>query len=266
MLDAAVVLAFDGVVDESTGTLDRNRTQLYVSNDYVMDLARRDRKILFSASVNPYRSDAITELERCVAGGAVHMKWLPIVQGFNPADHRCIPFYEALAHHKLPLLCHTGGERSLPRIDDSLADPNLLIPALDRGVTVIMAHCGTRSGIGEADHVETFRKLAHKYEHCYGDTAALNLPMRWHAYRQLRDDKVVQSKLVHGSDWPIPVLPPISQLGLKASLRSFEDSNWLRRDIFIKQQLGFDHDYWHRGAKILRQTEAVVALQRDASA
>ena len=42
-----------------------------------------------------------------MAAGAVLLKWLPIVQNFNPADERCFPFYEALAHHKLPLLSHT---------------------------------------------------------------------------------------------------------------------------------------------------------------
>ena len=62
------------------------------------------RKMLFGASVHPYRKDAVAELERCVAAGAVLLKWLPITQGFNPADPRCFPFYEALAHHKLPLL------------------------------------------------------------------------------------------------------------------------------------------------------------------
>ena len=36
------------------------------------------RGMLFGASVHPYRHDALDELERCVAGGAVLMKWLPV--------------------------------------------------------------------------------------------------------------------------------------------------------------------------------------------
>ena len=44
----------------------------------------------------------MAELERGLAAGAVLLKWLPIVQNFNPADPRCFPVYEALAHHKLP--------------------------------------------------------------------------------------------------------------------------------------------------------------------
>src|SRR5437016_10482647 len=107
-LDAAVILAFDAVHTEE-GQIDLSKTHLYVTNDYVIELAARHPKMLFGASVHPYRKDALAEIERCVKAGAVLLKWLPIVQNFNPADSRCIPFYEALAHYKLPLLSHTGG-------------------------------------------------------------------------------------------------------------------------------------------------------------
>src|SRR5439155_26725207 len=96
-LDAVVVLAFDGVYRDD-GAFDPDNTHLYVTNDYVIELCRRHRKMLFGASVNPLRKDAIAELERCVTAGAVLMKWLPIVQGFNPADTRFFEFYGALAH------------------------------------------------------------------------------------------------------------------------------------------------------------------------
>ncbi len=158
-LDAAVVLAFDAVHDRD-GRLDEANTHLYVTNDYVIELAQRHPKMLFGASVHPYRKDAVTEIERCVAAGAVLLKWLPIVQNFNPADERCFPFYDALAHHQLPLLSHTGGEKTLPRLDESVADPMLLVPALERGVTVIAAHCGTRSWWGEPDYLPQFIRLA----------------------------------------------------------------------------------------------------------
>jgi len=152
----------------------------------------------------------------------------------------------------LPLLCHTGGEKSLPRVNDAYADPDLLRRALQRGVTVIMAHCGTRSAPGEIDYVDTFMRLAREHEHCYGDTAALNLPMRWHAWAKVLNDDVVRKKLVHGSDWPIIALPPVGRLGLSASWGFIDEPNWMRRDVMIKQRLGLDADYWHRAGKILR--------------
>ena len=89
-LDAAVVLAFDAVYDKD-GRRDDARTHLYVSNDYVIELAKRHRKVLFGASVHPYRKDAVAEIERCITAGAALLKWLPIVQDFDPADERCIP-------------------------------------------------------------------------------------------------------------------------------------------------------------------------------
>lgn len=256
-LDAAVVLAFDAVHDDA-GRLDADRTHLYVSNDYVIDLATRHRQILFGCSVHPYRPDAVDELERCVRAGAVLVKWLPIVQGFNPADDRCLPFYEACVDHRIPLLSHTGGERTLPRVDDGMADPALLLPAINRGVTVIAAHCGTRSFPGETDYLDTWSRLAREHERFYGDTSALNLPMRSHAWGDVLDDPVLRSKLVHGSDWPIIAIPP-RRTGLLTSLELMTEPNWMLRDILIKRKLGLTEDaYWRRAATLLRMPTAAA--------
>lgn len=250
-IDAVAVFAFDGVHDRDGEFIDAD-THLYVTNDYVIKLAKANPKMLFAASIHPYRKDAVAELERCAAAGAVLVKWLPIVQGFDPSDPMCFPFYEAMAHLKIPLLSHTGGEQSLPNLDKSVASPALLKPALDRGVTVIMAHCGTRSALFDEDYLPTFMRMARDYEHCYGDTSALNLPTRSYAFRSIMKDDVVRRKLVHGSDWPICPFPPISQLGPAATLKLFRTRNWLRRDVEIKQRLGFDDEYWHRAASVLR--------------
>jgi predicted TIM-barrel fold metal-dependent hydrolase len=250
-IDAAVVLAFDAVYT-ADGVRDEKNTHLYVTNDYAIELARRHRKMLFGASVHPYRKDAVAEIERCVAAGAVLMKWLPITQGFDPADERCAPFYEALADHKLPLLSHTGGEQSLPQLRKDVADPMLLAAALKRGVTVIAAHCGTRSTFRERDYLPEFMRLARENEHFYGDTSALNLPPRWHAYGPMLADHAVREKLVHGSDWPILPLPPIKPLGWGQAWELLSDDNWLRRDVSIKRRLGFDDAYWRRAGEVLR--------------
>ena len=250
-IDAAVILAFDAVYNEF-GMLNRRETHLHVTNDYVIELAAQNPQMLFGCSVHPYRSDAVAELKRCAAAGAVLCKWLPNTQGINPSDPKCIPFYEALAHHKLPLLSHTGGETSLPTLDASVADPMLLEPALQRGVTVIAAHCGTRSKPFEPDYVPQFVRLAREYENFYGDTSALNLPTRWYAYDSVLDDPQVRSKLVHGSDWPILPVPPIRRLGTGAALELMTEMNWLARDVRTKEMLGLDDAYWRRAAKVLR--------------
>ncbi len=250
-LDLAAILAFDAVYDRD-GRLDDANTHFHVTNDYVIEMVRRHPKMLFAASVHPYRKDALAELERCIAAGAVVMKWLPIVQNFNPADPRCFPLYEAMAHHKLPLLSHTGGEKTLPTLDANVADPMLLKPAIERGVTVIAAHCGTRSAPGEASYLREFIRLAHDHEHFYGDTSALSLPTRSYAYEAILADTVVRRKLVHGSDWPILPVPPAGQLGLRKAFGLLREKNWFRRDCRIKEELGFDEAYWRRAATILR--------------
>jgi len=132
----------------------------------------------------------------------------------------------------------------------------LLVPALDRGVTVIAAHCGTRSTFAERDYLPEFMRLAREYEHFYGDTSALNLPPRWHAYQKILEDPVVREKLIHGSDWPILPLPPIRPLGWGQTWELLSEENWLRRDVLIKQRLGFDDAYWRRAGEVLRCTSA----------
>lgn len=250
-LDRVVVLAFDAVHDME-GYFRHDQTHLYVTNDYVAELVSRHQQFLFGASVHPYRKDAREELERCIRLGAVLLKWLPVTQNFNPADPRCNELYEALAHYQLPLLCHTGGERSLPALDLSVADPALLVPALERGVRVIAAHCGTRDRMGAPDYTSTFVRLARDHEHLYGDTAALNLPNRSYAYGILFKEPEVMKKLVHGSDWPILPFPPLRLGWKRAAQLLFRERNWLRRDIRIKQELGFDTAYWNRAAHLLR--------------
>jgi uncharacterized protein len=250
-LDAAVVLAFDRVYTRD-GQADEAATQLYVTNDYVAELAARYPEVRFGASIHPYRRDAVAEVERCVRAGAVLCKWLPITQRFDPSDPRCVPMYEALAHFGLPLLSHTGWEHVLPRLDRTVAAPARLVPALERGVTVIAAHCGTGRVPREGSYLSQFMRLAREHERLYGDTAAMSLPNRWGAYDTLLADDVVRAKLVHGSDWPVPAYPRPWRHGWRGSRALLAERNQLRRDLLIKRALGFDDAYWQRGAQVLR--------------
>jgi predicted TIM-barrel fold metal-dependent hydrolase len=120
-------------------------------------------------------------------------------------------------------------------------------------VTVIMAHCGTRSFYGESCHVDSFMRMAREFEHCYGDTSALNLPTRAYGWRRLLEDERVRAKLVHGSDWPILPLPPVRHTGVVAGLSLLREKNWMRRDALVKQRLGLDGEYWTRAGRLLRK-------------
>lgn len=249
-LDAAVVLAFDAVYTRE-GSVDEARTHLWVTNEKARRLAATSSKLLWACSVHPYRRDAVAELERSKAAGAVACKWLPITQGFSPADAECERFYEALAGLGMVLLSHTGGEKSLPQLRPDTADPRLLVGALKRGVRVIMAHCGTRSMPWEADHYPQFARLAREYEHCYGDTSALCLPTRWYGLERAMHDEEVRAKLVHGSDWPIVALPDPGLVGMEGMHEAMAEPNWMRRDVLIKRRLGLGREYWERAGKVL---------------
>ncbi len=250
-LDAAAVLAFDAVYDID-GRCDVENTHLYVTNNYVIELAKAHPKVLFGTSVHPYRKDAVAEIERCVKAGAVLMKWLPMVQNFDPLHPKCIPFYEALAHHRLPLLSHTGAENSLPVLKRETADPRLLEPALARGVTVIAAHCGTRLFPWETDYIPQWSAMARRHEHFYGDLSAVNQIGRFAIYDKVLRHADLRAKVVHGSDWPILPFAPPHLLGLHTAASLMRQRNWLRRDLLIKRALGLGDDYFHRAAKILR--------------
>ena len=137
---------------------------MVADNDFVAGLAATSGKILFGASVHPYRHDALAELERLIESGACLVKWLPSAQNIQPDHPRCFPFYDLLAKHKVPLLSHTGGEHTLKAFPDSLSDPRRLVPALDRGVTVIAAHCGTSLFLHEKSYFRVWQEMALRHE------------------------------------------------------------------------------------------------------
>jgi hypothetical protein len=42
------------------------------------------------------------------------------------------------------------------------------------------------------------------------------------------------------------------ELSIVKSIKAMAERNWMRRDVLIKQQLGFDDAYWRRAAQVLR--------------
>ncbi|HBO51120.1 MAG TPA: hypothetical protein DD471_03985, partial [Planctomycetes bacterium] len=92
-LDYAVVLAQDAVYHED-GSRNDPDTHFYVSNDHVFDLARECPQILPGCSINPIRSDALKELERCREAGARLVKLHTAIQGVDPSRPEFDPFYK----------------------------------------------------------------------------------------------------------------------------------------------------------------------------
>ena len=121
----AVILALDGVVN-SQGELDRDATEVYVPNDFLIRELGSFDNLLFGASINPYRKDSLERLDKVFQRGAVLIKWLPNIMLIDPADPVIVPFYQRMKTLGLPLLTHTGAEHSFTVSDDNLGDPERL--------------------------------------------------------------------------------------------------------------------------------------------
>ena len=136
------LLAFDKNYTPD-GEPNLNKTEFYVPNEYVFALAEQHPDLFIpSISVNPYRTDALSELRKWAERGARIVKWLPNAMGINPADPKCDRFYQSMKEMDLILLSHGGEEKAVEaKEDQKLGNPLLLRRALDHGVKVIVAHC-----------------------------------------------------------------------------------------------------------------------------
>ena len=255
-LGAAVILAQDDVRDEQGRVMEGVGT-FYVPNDYVLKLAREHKEFLPAVSIHPLRPDALEELARCLVEGAVMMKCLPNCQNINCADRRFTKFWERMAETKLPLLAHTGGEHTLPIVRPEFSDPRTLTLPLEIGVPVIAAHSGTKSGLADPEYFHVFADMTQRFPNLYGDTSAFNVPLRGrHTPECLREPLV--SRLVHGSDFPVPVYGHWSWLRGFVDWQSFrraeKNPNILERDYQLKVAAGFAPEHFTRIGKLLRRS------------
>ena len=252
----AVVLALDGAVNDR-GHLDTAHTEFYVPNEFVAALAARHTNLLFGASINPYRPDALARLDRAAAGHAVLVKWLPSIQLIDPADERLAPFYRRMAELRLPLLVHTGAEHSFTWSKDALADPARLRLPLSLGVTVIAAHAAwPGSHDGERD-VDRLASLMKEYPNLYADISSLTQINKLGALREVLRRPEFRGRLVYGTDFPLINMPIISprffplDLSLRQRWQISRIKNPWDRDVALKQALGVPADVFTRAEKLL---------------
>jgi len=255
----AVILAMDGVVDRTTGLLNRNVTMVYVPNDFVAQQAKKYDTLLFGASVNPYRKDALLRLETVKKQGAVLIKWIPSIMDIDPSDKLLKAFYLKMIELDLPLLTHTGKEKSFTSANDALADPKRLVLPLALGVTVIAAHIATTGGNeGESDF-ERILPMFRKYPNLYVDISSLTQVNKLGYLNKALQQADIIPHLIYGTDWPLQFFPIVSPwyFALNLSLAdiwrlSRIDNTW-DRDVALKQALGVPTSVFAAGAKLLKQ-------------
>ena len=226
-------------------------------------LAREHEEFLPAVSIHPARADALDELQRCLEGGAVMLKLLPNCHNVDCGDPRYKKFWERMAEAKLPLLAHTGGEHTVPVFDKKLSDPRVLRLPLECGVTVIAAHCATKSGLTDPEYFHDFVGMLAQHPNLYGDTSAFNVPIRGRHIRGCLSEPTA-SRLIHGSDYPVPVFGHWAWgqrfMDWETFRRSERIGNVLEKHYQLKRAMGFPPEHFKRIFPLLRQTPAVARL------
>jgi len=248
------ILAFDKHYRRD-GTVNLEKTEFYVPNEYVFEIADRHPQMFVpNISVNPYRADAIQELEKWAARGARIVKWLPNAMGIDPSDPQCDPFYQKMKELDLVLLSHGGEEKAVEAEEDQkLGNPLLLRRPLDHGVKVIVAHCaglGTNEDLDDksrpqVDNFDLFMRLMDekRYEGLlFGETSAMTQfnragrPLNTILHRENLHDR-----LVNGSDYPLPAVNILIRMRplVRSGYISAEEGDSLK-EIYNYNPLLFD--------------------------
>lgn len=218
----AMLMAFDHVHD-MRGAPDLEQSAFHVPNAYAAKVARsRPDRFAWTASIHPYRLDAVTAVADAARDGAVAVKWLPPAMGIDPASTLCDRFYDAMVKLDLPLVTHGGEEKAVEgALQDGFGNVLKLRRPLERGVRVIVAHCaslGEDTDLdkgGNGQRVESFalfeRLMAtREYEgRLFGDISALPQKNRMMALPRVLAHREWEGRLLNGSDYPLPGVFPL---------------------------------------------------------
>jgi uncharacterized protein len=190
-------------------------------NDVVAAIVKRHpRRFAFFASVDPWKPDAVQELERAVTDlGAIGAKFHPSLQDFYPSDERHFPLWQKAAELGIPCLFHTGtsgigaGEPGGQGIKLDPARPIHLdvVAARFPGLLIIAAH------FGWPWHMELIAMALHK-SNFYIELSGWS--PRYYPAELVREiGGRLQDRTLFGSDYPFikpaRVLDELDALDLK---------------------------------------------------
>lgn len=248
------LLAFEAYHDRA-GVAQPDKTAFHVPNAWTFEVSKRlGPRYEPVASIHPYRPDAVAELRRWQAAGGRMIKWLPNSMGIDPGDPRCDAFYDEMAKLGVALLSHAGDEHAVDgETQQHLGNPLRLRRPLDRGVTVIVAHCG---GLGQGADLDNpgepdvpnfdlfLRLLAEPaYENLlFGEISAVVLSNRHgRPLRTLLERDDLHGRLAYGSDYPLPAVDWLIRSHELADLGYFSTTEAeLLDEIFGVHPLLFD--------------------------
>ena len=217
-----MLFAFDWHRD-AQGQVLKQHSIFHISNQYAAAIAQRQPdRYEWVASIHPFRPDAVDALEHAHAHGAKAIKWLPSGMGIDPASAKCDAFYKKAASLGIPIISHTGQESAVPGGDQAYGNPLRMRRALDHGVKVILAHCASDGMDQDLDHggrsirsFDLFTRLMETPDYqtlLYGDISATSLINHAWVLPELIKRQHWHPRLVHGSDYPLPGIMPLTNL------------------------------------------------------
>ncbi len=254
-IDAAVILAQD-IPYSQTGEKMDSEAQFYVPNEYVAKLAQKHKEFIPACSIHPGRPDALEELEKCIEAKMPVLKLLPNCLNIDYMDKKYTPFWQRMAEAGIILLTHTGGEMTVKVYDPSFGDPKKLQRLLDCGVTAIAAHSAGRSALFDSDWTSDLINLFKKYPNLYADNSALCSINRARTLKHILPEDI-QPRIIHGSDYPVPVsgLGPMimRHLSWNQFRTSSKINNIIQRDYQLKKNIGFHNHTFTRMDQLLKK-------------
>lgn len=255
-----MLFAFERFHD-AQGDAHPEHSAFYVPNAWAAKLAKDfPARFEWVASLHPYRPGAADELRLAIANRARAVKWLPAAMGMDPADARCAAFYRVLAETGTPLIVHCGEEKAVKGSNhQAYGNPLRLRRALDAGVRIVVAHCASLGqdfdDAGRArPSFELFLQLLAEpraRQLLHGDLSAITQRNReLGVIRRLLEREDLHPRLLHGSDYPLPGILPLTspqalaRAGLLphaavADLTALREHNPLLFDFSLKRLLNW---------------------------
>ena len=259
------IMAFDYFHNEDGHPI-KELSTFRVPNNYVMKLVNENPDIFFPIiSIHPYRQDAVDELTQYAKDGVRFVKWLPNAMGIHPASKRLNDkleaYYQVMHEYGMALISHTGDEAAAEAEEfQHFGNPLFLRKPLEMGVKVIMAHVASLGECKEEDiaiclpgtpYIDLAIDMLEepKYQDLlFADISALTQDNRKDNLDKVLAKASIHSKLINGSDYPLPAINIVIQTRTlesagyitsqeRESLNEIYDFNPLLFDFVLKRTL-----------------------------
>lgn len=217
------ILAFDHFYNDD-GSINFEKSPFYTPNEYVVRLAQQRPDVFVPvASVHPYRTDALDELEKWAKRGVRFVKWLPNAQGIDATAARIDDYYKLMKRYDMVLLTHVGKEQAVEADDQEFGNPLKFRRPLNLGVKVIMAHCaslGENQDLDNPGHTassfDLFMRMMSNPSYdglLFGELSAVTQFNRLsRPLLELIGRQEIHHRLVNGSDYPLPAINVVIHL------------------------------------------------------